>query len=100
MKKLINIILILFILIPLVSCGGLKKVDQRSRPTDPEERRRQAVNEGRGTGINQLFKRNQSTNFEFSSSNPMWRASLEILDFLPLITLIILAVLLQIIRSK
>ena len=86
MKKFINLILISSILIPLVSCGGLKKVDQRSRPTDPEERRRQAVNEGKGTGINQLFKRNQSTNFQFSSSNPMWRASLEILDFLPLIT--------------
>tara|TARA_E500000178_G_C16750555_1_gene630187 strand:+ start:181 stop:648 length:468 start_codon:yes stop_codon:yes gene_type:complete len=69
-----------------MSCGGIKKVDQRSRASDPEERRRQAVNEGRGTGINQLFKRNQSTNFEFSSSNPMWRASLEVLDFLPLIT--------------
>ena len=27
-----------------------------------------------------------STNYEFSSSNPMWRASLEILDFLPLVT--------------
>ena len=26
------------------------------------------------------------TNFEFSTSNPMWRASLEILDFLPLTT--------------
>ena len=26
------------------------------------------------------------TNYEFSSSNPMWRASLEILDFLPLNT--------------
>lgn len=29
-----------------------------------------------------LFK-GGSTNYEFSSSNPMWRASLEILDFLP-----------------
>ena len=26
------------------------------------------------------------TNYEFSTSNPMWRASLEILDFLPLTT--------------
>ena len=28
----------------------------------------------------------KGTNFEFSSSNPMWRASLETLDFLPLTT--------------
>ena len=27
-----------------------------------------------------------STNYEFSTSNPMWRASLEVLDFLPLAT--------------
>ena len=27
-----------------------------------------------------------NTTYQFSSSNPMWRASLEILDFLPLTT--------------
>ena len=27
-----------------------------------------------------------STNYEFSTSNPMWRATLDILDFLPLAT--------------
>ena len=86
MKKIINFLLILVITLTTYSCGGFKKVDQRSRPTDPEERRRQAVKEGRGTGINDLFNRKGSTNFEFSSSNPMWRASLETLDFLPLIT--------------
>ena len=87
MKKIINFLLILTISFSTLSCGGLKKVDQRSRPTDPEERRRQAVNEGRGTGINDLFRKGgKGTNFEFSSSNPMWRASLEILDFLPLST--------------
>lgn len=87
MKKIINFLLILTISFSTLSCGGLKKVDQRSRPTDPEERRRQAVNEGRGTGINDLFRKGgKGTNFEFSSSNPMWRASLETLDFLPLTT--------------
>jgi hypothetical protein len=86
MNKIIKLLLIFIISIPLLSCGGFKKVDQRSRPTDPEERRRQAVAEGRGTGINDLFKKRGGTNFEFSSSNPMWRASLETLDFLPLLT--------------
>ena len=86
MKKTINFLIILTIVMTTFSCGGLKKVDQRERPTDPEERRRQAVNEGRGTGINDLFNKRRSTNFEFSSSNHMWRASLETLDFLQLIT--------------
>ena len=88
MKIIINFLLILLITLTSFSCGGFKfkKVDQRSRPSDPEERRRQAVNEGKGTGINAILNRRGSTNFEFSSSNPMWRASLETLDFLPLIT--------------
>ena len=41
MNKIIKLLLIFIISIPLLSCGGFKKVDQRSRPTDPEERRRQ-----------------------------------------------------------
>ena len=62
-----------------------QKVDQRERPTTAEERRRQAVDEGRGIGIGSLTKR-RSTTYEFSTSNPLWRASLETLDFLPLNT--------------
>ena len=86
MLKFSKYFLIILLTLTLNACGGFKKVDQRERPTDPEERRRQAVNEGKGTGINDLFKRCKSGNFEFSSSNPMWRASLETLDFLPLTT--------------
>ena len=86
MLKFSKYFLIILLTLTLNGCGGFKKVDQRERPTDPEERRRQAVKEGRGTGINDLFKRGGSGNFEFSSSNPMWRASLETLDFLPLTT--------------
>ena len=86
MLKFFKYFLIILLTLTLNACGGFKKVDQRERPTDPEERRRQAGKEGRGTGINDLFKRGGSGNFEFSSSNPMWRASLETLDFLPLTT--------------
>ena len=87
MKKIINFLLILTISFSTLSCGGLKKVDQRSRPTDPEERRRQAVNEGRGTGINDLFRKGgKGTNFEFASSNELWRASLDAIDFMPLVS--------------
>ena len=86
MLKFFKYFLIILLTLTLNACGGFKKVDQRERPTDPEERRRQAVNQGKGTGINDLFKRGKSGNFEFSSSNPMWRASLETLDFLPLTT--------------
>ena len=52
-----------------------------------EEKRRKNIEEGRGVSLKGIMgNRGGSTNYEFSSSNPMWRASLETLDFLPLIT--------------
>tara|TARA_B100001093_G_scaffold501438_1_gene553074 strand:- start:1515 stop:2042 length:528 start_codon:yes stop_codon:yes gene_type:complete len=85
MSRFIKFLLILTFLIPLNSCGGFNKVDQRERPSDPKERRRQAVDQGKGIGIGS-FRKKGSTNYEFSTSNPMWRASLETLEFLPLST--------------
>ena len=63
-----------------------KKVNTREIPVNAEERAKQNIKEGRGASIDSLLRRGGNTNFEFSSSNPMWRASLEILDFLPLNT--------------
>ena len=85
MLKFSKSFLIILISLSINACGSFKKVDQRDRPGSPEERRRAAVEEGRGVGIGSFTKRG-STNFEFSSSNPLWRASLETLDFLPLST--------------
>ena len=86
MSKFLRIFIIILISSSITSCGNfIKKVDQRERPTTAEERRRQAVDEGRGIGIGSLTKR-RSTTYEFSTSNPLWRASLETLDFLPLNT--------------
>ena len=42
------------------------------------------VKEGRGVALKDIVGRNRSTNYEFSTSNPMWRATLDVLDFLPL----------------
>ena len=41
---------------------------------------------------NRCFGGRGNTNYEFSTSNPMWRASLEILDFLPMTTVEIIQV--------
>ena len=82
-----------FLIVPLTlamltSCGGAfkpKKVDTREIPIKGSERSRKNIEEGGGVSLkNVLNKRGGS--FEFSSSNPMWRASLEVLDFLPLNT--------------
>ena len=74
----------------LTACGGAfspKKVDTRDVPVNAEERARKNIEEGKGSSLGDLVTGGRrGTNFEFSTSNPMWRASLEILDFLPLST--------------
>ena len=89
-----KIILFLFSLfLILSSCGAGEKlknirkpVDLAKTPLDPDERARKNIEEGRGISIGSAFGGNRNTNYEFSTSNPMWRASLETLDFLPLTT--------------
>ena len=58
----------------------------RERPVNAQERARQNVEQGKGVSINKMLKGRGNTNFQFSSSNPLWRASLETLDFLPMTT--------------
>ena len=87
MRKFIKIIACFFLFSSIVSCGGFKKVDTRKVPISGPERAKQNVREGRGIGLGQMVgKARGSTNYEFSTSNPMWRATLDILDFLPLTT--------------
>ena len=85
MFKIINLSLILIF---LVSCSAIKreKVDTRKVPINAQERARKNIEEGKGTSLKDILGRGGSTTYEFSSSNAMWRASLELLDFLPLST--------------
>ena len=71
----------------ILSCDAIKpkKVNTRETPVNALERARKNVNEGRGTSLKDLVG-SRGTTYEFSTSNPMWRASLEILDFLPFST--------------
>ena len=57
-----------------------------ARETDPnaDVRARQAIEEGQAPSAAGFFKGGKSGTFEFATSNVMWRASLEVLDFLPL----------------
>ncbi len=88
MKNIKKIIFPILILSLLEGCSGsiFKKVDTREVPVNAQERAKKAVEEGRGVSIGSVLKGNKNTNYEFSTSNPMWRASLEILDFLPMTT--------------
>tara|TARA_X000001036_G_scaffold408335_1_gene418523 strand:+ start:88 stop:648 length:561 start_codon:yes stop_codon:yes gene_type:complete len=77
---------VILMLVILTACGGFQKVDQRQRPDGSKAKARKNIEEGRGASIGSLGKRLGKTTYEFSTSNPMWRASLETLDFLPLST--------------
>ena len=85
---MIRILLLSIVCLLTLSCNALKpkKVDTRENPINAQERARKNINEGKGTSLKDLIGGGRGTNFEFSTSNPMWRASLEILDFLPLST--------------
>lgn len=80
-KKLI--LLVIFIFSLLNACGIYEKVDTRETPVNAQERARKNVEEGKGISIGGVVG-GRSTTYEFSTSNPMWRASLEVLDFLPM----------------
>ena len=79
-------IFLIIILIFLNSCGGFfKKTDSRDIPTSGPERAKKNLEEGRGVSIKSATKGLRGGgSFEFSTSNPLWRASIETLDFLPL----------------
>ena len=75
---------ILFLILFLqTACGIYKPSDARKVSPNVDERVQQAIQEGRGFRIGSGFGKG-GTNFEFATSNELWRASLEVLDFLPL----------------
>ncbi len=71
----------------LNSCDALKyrKVSAKDFPPDPKERVAKNIEEGRGF---RLFDSSElkGGQFDFATSNELWRASLDVLDFMPLLT--------------
>ena len=92
MSKLLknkNFILFFLIFFTLSSCakeGFFKTGDARKNPPDPELRVKKNLEEGKGFRLSNAMGMggNKGTNFEFASSNGLWRASLDVLDFMPL----------------
>ena len=80
---------ILFFLIGIIilgflgSCGIWDPADARKVPANVNERVRKNLEEGKGFSVNKMRSGAGGTSYQFASSNPMWRATLEILDFLP-----------------
>ena len=69
----------------LNSCGIWDPPDAREIPSNVNERVKKNLEEGKGITLKGFIGGGKGgTNYQFASSNPMWRATLEILDFLPL----------------
>ena len=93
--KLSNIYKFAFIILILpflfLSCKGpdgkfkLPGGDARKNPADPAKRIEKNLQEGKGFRLNDTIKRNKGGGvFEFASSNGLWKASLDVIDFMPL----------------
>ena len=84
-KKLISCFIVFFALNSCAKEGFFKTGDARKNPPDPRERVKKNLEEGRGFRLNNIVGGQKGGgNFEFASSNELWRASLDILDFMPL----------------
>jgi hypothetical protein len=87
-KNLKTILILVLSFIILSSCNGkLPGADARKYPDDPKLRVKKNLEEGRGfrlsDSVNKTLGRGGGV-FEFASSNELWRASLDTIDFMPL----------------
>ena len=85
MKILKIIAIILCFSITLTSCklaklGG----DAKENPPDPRERVKRNLEQGKGFRLMDVNKNKGGGTFEFATSNELWRASLDTIDFIPL----------------
>ena len=82
-KKLLKLIVFLCIL-PFLLNSCANRGDARKSPPDPKLRVKKNLEEGKGFRLMNGIKRGGGTNYEFASSNELWRASLDTIDFMPL----------------
>ena len=79
----IKLIILNFLLIFLLVLTGCKNpfryTDAREVPVDAKSRVQKNIEEGRGISI--LGGKQKGGVFDFASSNELWRASIEVLDF-------------------
>ena len=79
--KIDKFLTLIFLLIFLNQCG--MGADARKYPPEPSKRVKKNLEEGRGFRLMGGIK-SKGGDFEFASSNPLWKASLDTIDFMPL----------------
>ena len=80
MKKLTLLLMITAFI--LTNCGFYKRADVKDNPVNVKERVQKNIEEGRGIRFGKGGFGSSGT-FDFASSHELWRASIEILDFVP-----------------
>jgi len=83
-KKIYIYVVALILLILLNSCAWWDPADARKISPNADERVKKNLEEGKGFVLMGGKKDGAGGAFQFASSNPMWRATVDILDFLPL----------------
>ena len=87
-----NYLFILLLSLFVFSCKGpdgkfkIPGSDARKFPADPELRVKKNLEEGRGFQLNKMLDGPKGGVFDFASSNELWRASLDTIDFMPLLS--------------
>jgi len=86
MYKIFNYFFLISLTLLFSSCGKgfFKRSDIKDNPVNVEERVKKNLEEGKGIRFQNMIDGNNSGTFDFASSNELWRASVEILDFVPL----------------
>ncbi len=84
-KKILTLFYLSSLILILNSCNIYRPVDASKFPPEPDKRVQKNIEEGRGFRLFDPNKKNSGT-FDFASSNELWRASLEVIDFMPLVS--------------
>jgi mannosyltransferase OCH1-like enzyme len=79
-----KIIFLTIFILSQYGCGIYRKTDAREVSPDPDLRVQKNLEEGKGLRLDTIGKRGNGE-FQFASSNPMWRATIDVLEFAPLL---------------
>ena len=84
-KKFTKQAIFLLIFLTISACGIYKKVDSRKVPINVDERVEKNIKEGKGFKVfDSERKLMRGGAFQFANSNGLWKASLDVIDFMPL----------------